>query len=191
LATDFCLRCLCGVAGTCKTASAWVYKGDLTSTHNSTALCSGVGTCNTLTGRCECQAGFTGEACDRSTGSLRCAPISFCAVPLCISISLTSAVRERLQRPRRLCFNHGRREIQRARHYDLHAACYEHLWRTILFVLLFSLFSVGDLSPIYPTVGRFSDNFDSSKTFGCVCDFNYFGLDCSQRTNWFHLTVAM
>jgi hypothetical protein len=48
---------------------------------------------------------------------------------------MISAVRKRLQRPRRVCFHHRCREVQRARHYRLHPARHQHFRRTILFVL--------------------------------------------------------
>lgn len=60
--------------GSCKTGTVWVYKGDLTGSYATTALCSGVGSCNTATGICSCLTGFAGDACEKS--AVDCLP--FC-----------------------------------------------------------------------------------------------------------------
>jgi hypothetical protein len=50
---------------TCPQGSAWVGygAGGTDDVHSVLAECSGVGTCNALTGRCACPPGFAGEAC--------------------------------------------------------------------------------------------------------------------------------
>ncbi len=52
-------------SGSCQNGSTWVYKGDLTGVYANSSQCSGVGTCNAATGRCECDDGFAGDACEK------------------------------------------------------------------------------------------------------------------------------
>lgn len=52
---------------TCPSGLPWVAKGSDYTLHVNTTECSNNGLCNRLTGRCKCNEGFTGAACDRRT----------------------------------------------------------------------------------------------------------------------------
>ena len=50
---------------TCPSGLPWVGKGSDYTLHVNTTECSNNGVCNRRTGRCKCNDGFTGAACDR------------------------------------------------------------------------------------------------------------------------------
>lgn len=47
-------------------------------THSALLECSGVGSCDTKTGKCQCQPGYTGEACHRTTCPNDCSGFGVC-----------------------------------------------------------------------------------------------------------------
>lgn len=52
----------------CPSGSSWTsLPVDTTTAHSLIEECSGMGICDRGTGRCNCVAGFTGSACQRST----------------------------------------------------------------------------------------------------------------------------
>ena len=52
---------------TCPSGISWGGVADSSTTARTSKECSGVGTCNKLSGECKCRAGFSGEACELST----------------------------------------------------------------------------------------------------------------------------
>ena len=54
------------LVGECPHGVAWADKAYATDLAHQIVPCSNAGTCNVTTGECECFAGFTGAACQRS-----------------------------------------------------------------------------------------------------------------------------
>lgn len=61
-----------------RTNGVFTFGGSSPVTHSAILECSGVGTCDTKTGKCQCQPGYTGEACQRTSCPNDCSGFGVC-----------------------------------------------------------------------------------------------------------------
>ena len=110
----------------CPRGRAWSDDAQATDSAHALAECSKRGMCDRSTGKCQCQSGFDGNACQRLECTNHCSGHGSC-------VNMKSLASQ------------TRRSSDSA-HFT------------------------------------YSERWDSSSFFGCICDEPYTGFDCSQRT---------
>ena len=152
-------------------------------THVDDAECSDAGVCDRSTGVCNCEEGYEGEACQRTT----CGPNSCSGHGICQSnIKFAKQVHRRCGVAHRS--DSGAVPVAAARIWSVcvsrcsvwHSVCVLGL-NDSHFCFVALLVGLVRVAACAQNGARYINAWDSGKQFGCLCDAGYRGVECDEK----------